>query len=287
MNISVVVPVYQHWNLTEKLFKGLAGQTLPQDQWEVLMVDNGSDHVPAAEELPSFVKLLHCAKPGSYAARNVALDHARGELLVFTDADCCPCPNWLSHLWQTYLESDKRSLIAGGIEVARLEAGRHTLVELYDMALGLSQARYVKNGYAVTANLAIPRQIFAEIGKFDESRFSGGDREICLRAKSEGFPMLYQPAALVQHPARQRWSELVAKVKRIKGGKIRSGTLKERTISALRTYMPPVWACLSIIKNRRFSVLQKLGILWVQISLWGVEMVEVTCLLLGKQPERK
>lgn len=287
MKISVVVPVYQHWNMVDKLLEGLASQTLPLDQWELLMVDNGSDYVPDAADLPSFVNLLHCPKAGSYAARNAALSHARGELLVFTDADCRPCADWLEHLWLAHINGNCRSLIAGGIEVARLDAGRHTLIELYDMALGLSQANYVKGGYAVTANLAIPRTVFSAIGNFDDSRFSGGDKEFCLRAKSQGFSLQYQPNALVQHPARQHWSELVAKAKRIKGGKVCSGSLKSRAVNAIRTYLPPVWAFLSVIRNQRFSIGQRMCILWVQCRLWWAEMLEVTRLLFGKTPERQ
>jgi glycosyltransferase involved in cell wall biosynthesis len=287
MNISVVVPVYQHWNLVDKLLEGLAKQTLPADQWELLIVDNGSEWVPDAADLPAFARLLHCDKPGSYAARNLALSQARGELVAFTDADCRPTPDWLKNLWQAYTESDRRSLIAGGIEVARLEEGRHTLIELYDMALGLSQANYAKEGYAATANLAIPRAVFAAVGHFDDSRFSGGDTEICLRAKSQGFPLQYRADALVQHPARRHWSELVAKAKRIKGGKVCSGSLGSRAINAIRTYLPPVWAFLSVIRNRRFSISQRICILGVQCRLWWAEMLEVTRLLFGKRPERR
>lgn len=287
INITVIVPVYQHWHMVEKLLQGMREQRLPADQWELFMVDNGSDRVPDAAELPSLVNLLRCEKPGSYAARNFALQHARGELLVFTDADCRPTPDWLENLWRAHTEGDRRRLIAGGIEVARLDDGRHTLVELYDMALGLSQARYAKDGYAVTANLAIPRTVFDSVGNFDESRFSGGDKEFCLRARAAGFSLHYLPDALVQHPARQQWSELVAKAKRIKGGKVCSGNVKSRAINAIRTYLPPVWAFLSVVRNRRFSYSQRLCILWVQCCLWWAEMLEVTRLLLGKTPERR
>lgn len=287
MNVTVVVPVYQDWHKVGKLLEGMVSQSLPASMWQLLLVDNGSDVVPDVKDLPEFVTLLRCEKPGSYAARNKAVCNSVGELLAFTDADCCPARDWLNNLWQAYLSSDKKSLIAGGIEVAKLGEGKQSLVELYDMALGLSQARYAANGYAATANLAVPRAIFDRIGLFDDSRMSGGDKEFCLRAQAAGYLLRYHQDALIYHPARQHWSEMVTKVKRVKGGKVCCGSTKSRVGNALRTYMPPVWACLSIIKNRRFSMSQRIGILWLQCRLWCVEMVEVTRLLLGKRPERR
>jgi GT2 family glycosyltransferase len=287
MDITVIVPIYQHWHMVTALFAGLAEQTLPTDRWEFLLVDNGSDVIPDEKDLPHFVRLLHCPEPGSYAARNTALQHARGELLVFTDADCRPSPDWLSNVWQAYESSNKQSLIAGGIEVARLEAGKQSLVELYDMALGLSQASYTRNGYAVTANLAIPRVVFDRVGPFDKTRFSGGDKEFCLRARAAGYELIYRPNALIYHPARRHWGEIATKAKRIKGGKVCSGTFKSRALHTIRTYLPPVWAFLSVVRNRRFSVRERICILGVLCRLWAVEMIEVTQLLLGKTPERR
>lgn len=287
INISVIIPIYQHWELTKVLFSALATQTLPLDKWECFIVDNGSDHVPGQSELPDFITLLECPTPGSYAARNKALEHASGELLVFTDADCKPDSDWLACIWQQYQDSDRQTLIAGGVTVEKFEAGQPNPLEVYDMAMGLPQARYTRRGYAVTANLAIPRTVLKKTGAFDAQRFSGGDAEFCQRAAKHGFPLIYTPQANVRHPARSDWKELTTKLKRVKGGQIRSGPLKRRLKFLIKTFIPPVWLFLYAIQNDKVSPRQKVTVLRIQILLWFIEMGATLRLLANGKIERR
>lgn len=285
--ISVIVPIFQHWELTPTLFRALEAQTLPDDQWEFFIVDNGSDRLPDPADLPDFVTLLECLQPGSYAARNKALEQANGELLVFTDADCRPEPTWLETLWQRYLESDRSHLIAGGVTVRKFEPGKPNAMEVYDMAMGLPQARYTRRGYAVTANLAIPRSAFERVGGFDDQRFSGGDAEFCQRAGAAGIALLYEPTAGVDHPARGEWRELTTKLKRVKGGQVRSGPWKRRLKFIFKTFVPPVWAYWYAFSSEKISSRQKLTVARIQTILWLIEMAETLRLLANGKMERR
>ena len=287
LKISVIIPIYQHWELTKILFDALASQTLPRDQWECFIVDNGSDHVPDQSELPHFVTLLECPTPGSYAARNKALEKASGELLVFTDADCKPDPNWLTCIWEEYQTSDRQTLIAGGVTVEKFEAGKPNSVEIYDIAMGLPQARYTRRGYAVTANLSIPRTVITQTGPFDAQRFSGGDAEFCQRAATKGFTLIYVPQACVRHPARSDWAELTTKLKRVKGGQIRSGPFKRRLKFLIKTFVPPIWLYLYALRSDKVNTRQKLTVCRVQTMLWLIEIAAVIRLLANGKVERR
>ncbi len=285
--ISIIIPIFQHWELTVVLFDALRAQTLSKELWECFIVDNGSDQVPDQSELPDFVTLLECPTPGSYAARNKGLQHAQGELLVFTDADCKPQQQWLELLWRAYQEQEQPQLIAGGVTVKRFHNGKPNPIEVYDMAMGLPQARYVRRGYAVTANLSIPRQVFDTIGTFDEQRFSGGDAEFCQRAAVEGFPLAYLPAAEVLHPARDSWQELITKLKRQKGGQVRSGPAPRRAKFILKTLTPPVWLFWYALRNQKITARQKATVLRVQTLLWLIELAETVRLLANGKLERR
>lgn len=286
-DISVVVPIYEQWHLVSQLFDALEQQDISKHRWECLLVDNGSQEVPPASELPAFVTLLHCEKPGSYAARNVAIAHAKGELLVFTDSDCVPGRDWLSLLWSAYERQSRQSLLAGGVRVTKFEDGPHNIVELYDSAMGLPQARYVKRGYAVTANLSIPAEVMDKLEGFDDSRFSGGDADFCRRAATQGIALAFIPEASVRHPARSSFREIATKLKRVKGGQIRAGSLRRRVKFFIRTFVPPVWAYWYIVSSDTLTSIDKLKVLAFQNRLWLVEMSEVMLLVLGKPPERR
>lgn len=285
--VSVIVPVYNHWHLVPGLLEHLEAQAFGPSGFELLLVDNGSDSIPETLFLPTWARLLCCATPGSYAARNEAIRHARGEVLVFTDADCLPHVQWLERGLQCWRASGNRLLIvAGGISVEPEDWQRMTASEIYDVALGLPQSRYVRRGYAITANLFVPRAVFDKAGMFDPTRFSGGDAEFCRRALLHGAQLEYCGSATVSHPARRNWLELKTKKRRVKGGQIAAGNVARRLYFLLRTLLPPVDLWWRIIRAPRLSVKQRLLACLLQGRLWGVELAEVFRLLCGASPIR-
>lgn len=285
--LVVIVPVYQDWDKALELIECLKKQTLPVDLWSALFVDNGSDDVPESSSLPSFVTMLSCAKPGSYAARNRALEVAEGDYFVFTDADCRPSPQWLEKLIDRFEKADSPGLVAGDVCVQKLDAGMPNLYELYDMALGLPQERYVSRGYAITANLAVRGELFKLVGRFNPERFSGGDAEFCRRAVAAGYGLVFEQSALVYHPARSDWNQLSRKTRRVKGGQILNGSLKRRAMFFGRTFMPPVFAFALALRCDRLTRMQQFKVCAVQVRLWFVEMAEVARLVMGSSPERR
>ena len=71
----------------------------PQDRFEVIVVDDGSE--PPMDSVVSFFRdrlelvLLSQANSGPAAARNTGAAQAKGKFLAFTDDDCTPAPDWL------------------------------------------------------------------------------------------------------------------------------------------------------------------------------------------------
>lgn len=283
-DISIVVPVFNQWHLMADLINAYSRQ-LGAFSKELVIVDNGSDEIPKLPENPDII-ILECKKPGSYAARNKGLSVVSGELVVFTDADCLPESDWLLKLIKSYSDSEKKTLLAGNV-IIRGNSQQPSSAELYDMAAGLPQQRYVSRGYAVTANLAIPRTVFDVIGMFDDSRFSGGDADFCQRALSAGFNLKFVSEAVVYHPARTTWGEYATKVRRMKGGQIRAGKLSRRIKYFLITLLPPVWRFWRTVKNDKLKLSEKIRVIWFQSRLWGIELLEMFALIFGKTPERR
>ena len=225
--ISVVVPVYRQWGLARQLLAALAAQSLPAADFEVLLVDNDPDAGPPPLPPPPNGRILPCAAKGSYAARNVGVAAARGELIVFTDADCRPHPDWLAAFAEAAEAPGAEATILAG--PVRFEASAlPNRYEAYEMLRGIPQERYVRLGYAATANLAVPAAVFARVGGFDATRFSGGDAEFCRRATGRGYRVRLVPEAVVTHPARADWAALATKARRVKGGQIASGSAASR-----------------------------------------------------------
>jgi glycosyltransferase involved in cell wall biosynthesis len=291
---SVIVPVYRQWDLLPSLLADLAGQE-GAPAFEVVVVDNAPDGDtggdlgggparPGLSDHPGLaLRPLACATPGSYAARNAGAAAARGAWLVFTDADCRPAPGWLEALGAAAAETPG-ALLAGPVEVVAAGA-RPNPCEIYDMIRGIPQARYVARGYAATANLAVPRAVFAALGGFDARRFSGGDAEFCRRAGAGGHPLRLVAAARTRHPARADWAELEDKARRIKGGQIAAGPLRRRIAWSLRTLLPPVGDARAYLRAAAPARWRRIAIR-LRFRLWGVEVAEMLRLLAGGAPRR-
>ena len=91
MLISFIIP---HYNLPAKelhrCLDSIVAQGLPEEEYEILLVDDGSDEPPvwsAGTASLTNKRLLQGSHGGPGAARNLGLDEARGEYIQFIDAD--------------------------------------------------------------------------------------------------------------------------------------------------------------------------------------------------------
>lgn len=285
LKCSVVVPVFNDWHRVPVLLSDLEKQTMSRDRFEVILVDNGSDEVPRESTLPDFVRMVRCSTPGSYAARNAGIGYARASLIAFTDADCRPVPEWLTAGADAAERSEGMQIVAGSVrmEAHSDEPGPY---ERYDLVMGLPQSAYVRRGFGVTANLFVPAGLFTAVGRFDEKRFSGGDAEFCRRAGRAGYGITYCAEALVRHPARRELAELLAKVRRVKGGQVTAGPLSRRLVYTVRTFLPPVRAWWKIFRSTHLASRHRVIIAVVQGRLWLAEMAELFRLAAGSRSRR-
>lgn len=101
--ISVIVPVYKVEAYLDRCLESLTSQTY--ENLEILLVEDGSPDGSGAicdawAEKDSRVRVIHQKNQGGGAARNAALDIARGELLAFVDSDDYIDPNMYTHLYE-------------------------------------------------------------------------------------------------------------------------------------------------------------------------------------------
>lgn len=207
--VSVIVPLRNGERSVGDFLATLAAQTLPRARFEVIVVDDSSTDATAAAARATGVpdRVLATERwGGAYAARNVGLRAARGDVIALTDGDCRPRAHWLEAALED-LEALGADLLGGHIDVPL--SADPTIAELVDFARYLDQERGIEEGgFAVTANLIVRRAVLDAIGPFLERPISDGDRELCLRATEAGFRLRYSRRAEVWHPPRRRMREL-------------------------------------------------------------------------------
>jgi GT2 family glycosyltransferase len=178
---------------------------------EVLVADNRAGASPerrlgAARAVPA---------PGRRSpahARNAAAALAKGEWLVFVDADVTPEPDLLD----AYLSpppGERVGVLAGAIEP---HAARDTLVARYGTARrALDQRHVLKHArapWAQTANCAVRREAFEAVGGFEDTARAGEDADLCWRLQEAGWELERRPEARARHHNRETLTALLSQL---------------------------------------------------------------------------
>ncbi|NMG11231.1 glycosyltransferase [Brasilonema sp. UFV-L1] len=219
--VSVVIPVYNGEADLPELLYCLSTQTYPKHQVEYLLVDNNSGDrtfallQQAAENSDITIRPKSENRiQSSYAARNAGIRAATSEIIAFTDADCRPQPEWLHALIAPFVNSDV-VVVAG--EILALP-GKTLLEQHADRQETLSQKHTLAHPfcpYGQTANLAIRRQAFEQVGLFRPYLTSGGDADMCWRILQQKIGRLeFAPNAIVKHRHRATLKELESQWRR-------------------------------------------------------------------------
>ncbi|MGE0054348.1 MAG: glycosyltransferase [Hyphomicrobium sp.] len=210
--VSIIVPVYNQIGYTVRCLQSLAEQRTRHSFEVIVMDDVSSDRT--SEILPRIPGLRYIRNEtnlGFLKNCNKAAGLARGKYLVFLNNDTIVLSGWLDALRRTFdlhgdvglvgsklVYPDGRLQEAGGI--------------IWKDASGWNWGRlgdpmhprfnYVRDAdYLSGASIMIPRDLFEEIGRFDE-RFAPAyyeDTDLAFSVRAKGRRVLYQPKSTVIH----------------------------------------------------------------------------------------
>lgn len=217
--LSVIVPVWNGEAVIARCLDALVRQTVDRARYEIIVVDNGSTD-RTAEIVRGYpgVTLLAEPRPGSYAARNIAIAQAAAPTIAFTDADCVPDADWVATALAAAEANPGFGVLAGKIELFEEGAPNARVYADYERLFSFPQA-FAARGNCATANWISRTEVLRALGGFDASLKSGGDRQMALRIRAAGYPLIYIPDMVVRHPVRADRSELVRKRRRLSGGR--------------------------------------------------------------------
>ncbi len=199
MRVSVVVPVHNGAHHIGACLKALAHQTVPKDTYEVVVVDDGSTDDTTGVLRCYPVQLLSQRRQGAAAARNQGLVSARGDLVLFTDADCEPAPDWIERMCAPFDDSQVTGV--KGVYRTRQKklVARFVQAEYEDKYRRLAQEQTID--FVDTYSAGYRREIVHQAGGFDTSFpvASVEDQELSFRLAKAGHKLVFQPAAMVYH----------------------------------------------------------------------------------------
>ncbi|MEM9452471.1 MAG: glycosyltransferase family 2 protein [Cyanobacteria bacterium P01_E01_bin.6] len=206
MFFSVVIPTYNRKPILEKCLRALEQQAYEDvdaiDGYEVVVVDDGStdetvDWIQSSSTDYPHVKLFEQNHQGPAAARNLGVDQARGDIIIFIDSDLVVTDVFLkahaNALTQgmQQLESDRLFTYGRVINTCNFDDPTSEPFKVTDYSAA----------FFATGNVAIARHWLIEAGLFDAGfqLYGWEDLELGVRLKNLGLKLVKCPDAVGYH----------------------------------------------------------------------------------------
>lgn len=206
--LSVIVPAYQGQRVLPLSLAALRASTLPRQAWELIVVDDASlddTAVVAAEHADTVVRLPGKPRGPAYA-RNRGFEVARGEVIVFVDADVCVHTDTLARFASIFANERDVGAVFGSYDLEPPDKGfvsqYRNLLHHYHHQRNAGEAQTFWAGCG-----AIRANVFAAAEMYDEWHFSRPqieDIELGNRIHALGHRILLRPEIQCVHL--KRWT---------------------------------------------------------------------------------
>jgi GT2 family glycosyltransferase len=203
VDVSVVIPCLNGAAFLPVQLDALAAQDW-QGSWEVVVADNGSTDASRevalsyAPRLPELRVVDASARPGRHHACNVGVADARGESIVFVDADDEVAPGYIGAMAHALREHE---VVAARLDHVALDpewmAGVGSSFQVQDLNDGFGFLPF-----GAGASLGFRRSVFEAVNGFREHASYCEDVDICWRAQLAGHQIEFVADAVVHYRSR-------------------------------------------------------------------------------------
>lgn len=206
MFFSVVIPTYNRKPILEKCLRSLEQQVIPShspiEGYEVVVVDDGSTDETIgwlranAEALPH-VRLFLQEHQGPAAARNLGVEQAMGDTIIFIDSDLV--------VTEVFLQAHATALVEGAKRLGSDRLFTYGRVintcNFDDPTAEPFKVTDFSAAYFATGNVAIARHWLEQAGLFDTrfQLYGWEDLELGVRLKNLGLTLVKCPEAVGYH----------------------------------------------------------------------------------------
>jgi GT2 family glycosyltransferase len=201
MFVSVIIRTYNRAYPLKRVLNSLVHQTISTEQFEVVVVDDGSKDSTRdvcnmmQRKLPNLRYISSDTNNGLGSANNLGVRSARGDYILFIDDDCIAKEDWVERL---SISLSREQIVAGAIAspVSNYIKLCHNIAEFHPFMPG-RKARPVES--IAGANMGFRRSVFEELNGSQEGRRCAEDMELILRARLKGYRIYFVPDAIVTH----------------------------------------------------------------------------------------
>jgi len=206
LKVSIVIPTHNRKEILAKTLDYLMLQDYPNNQYEIIVVDDGSrdgtKEIVKSKTRPEIsLRYFYQKQRGPHFARNLGIEKARGEIVIFVDSDIFAPPSLISEHVKFHQKLGDAVVSGPAVGVYEFDSifsdiKKRTLKKLFFDFSGPS---------FITSNLSVKRRFLIRVGGFDEEFTGYGwhDWELGLRLKKLGLKAKRNINALAYHYKRK------------------------------------------------------------------------------------
>jgi glycosyltransferase involved in cell wall biosynthesis len=191
--VSVITPAHRAEAFLAATLGSVVSQTYAD--WEAIVVDDASDDATAEVARgvadPRIRVVRSEANLGPAGARNLALDHADGDLVALLDADDRWLPEYLERQVALFDAEEARRPGVGIVACdAWMEGPDGRLPETYGQRFGFPADPSVADllrANTIFVSAVSPRAVVEEVGRFSTECFGSEDHDLWLRIVEAGY----------------------------------------------------------------------------------------------------
>jgi glycosyltransferase involved in cell wall biosynthesis len=175
--LSFIIPAYNEANNIANVINSINTFTPEELQYEIIVIDHGSlDNTRGiASELGASVYQKNCGTVAQL--RNYGVEKARGDILIFLDADVVLTSEWRINIIKVIESINNGCQIITGSWVS-IPDNASWIEKCWFKPLQKISNTHVNSGHMITSS-----NIFKTLGGFQESLVTGEDYELSMRAK--------------------------------------------------------------------------------------------------------
>ena len=206
MKVSIVIATYNRRDILEKSLECLFRQDYLKDQYEIMVVDDGSsdgtqEMVKGKNPSCTLKYLKHKERRGPSKAKNLGINHAQGKVIIFIDDDVfCP-PQFVREHMRYHKKYDNVIVDGPAINTDRIDNLFNDKKKRFLAFLDFFGATFI------TSNTSCKRASLIKAGGFDEEfgkKFGWQDRELGFRLRKMGVRRKKNRRAYVFHFKQKR-----------------------------------------------------------------------------------
>lgn len=277
-NLTLVITILNEALTVDLLLNALLKQTVAPK--EIILVDGGSSDETICiikkfsknnfnNPITKKITLKILAGSNRAEARNWAINQAKTELIVITDAGCIPQPSWLENLYKTYQKT--KSPIVGGFFYGLSTNSFEQAVVAYTLQMPdkVNPNKFIPT----TRSVLLTKKTWQNLGGFDETLTTNEDFPFFYRARQKNVKIAFAKDALVGWIPRKTVGSFIKMIYGFAKGDLEAGIIRPKVQLLFGRYLFVFLATMYLLFIKEVSLIKlsfTLG-LWLIIYLgWAI-----------------